>query len=130
MTAKPGDKVVYIGYSDRNQDTHTANGIFIKGDSYIVDEVQQDGYITKLKICGTNMFFPSIFFKEYNPAHHARLDAPAKPDQDQMMLRDQFAMAAMQAMLQGSIMGSVKIEGLAEKSYMVADALMEARKPK
>jgi len=62
----------------------------------------------------------------------AYVDAKLKPtpDQDQMMLRDQFAMAAMQAMLQGSIIGSVKIEGVAEKSYMVADALMEARKPK
>jgi len=54
-----------------------------------------------------------------------------QPDQDQMTLRDQFAMAALPCM-SGIIKtdGALCFDEVAKLAYMMADELMEARKPK
>ena len=130
MIAKPGDKVVYIGYSGYSAEIRIANGIFLKGRPYIVDEVNQDGFNEKLKIVGTNLFFPDAFFKKYNAEHDAHLDFGAQPDQDQMTLRDQFAMAVLPALITFKLAQSptATMREISKAAYLLADDCMEARK--
>lgn len=57
------------------------------------------------------------------------------PDKDQMTLRDQFAMAALNALIAKEYKDDVKrgakgVPIFAQYAYEYADAMMEARKPK
>ena len=61
------------------------------------------------------------------------LDEKAKPDQDQMTLRDQFAMAALNALIAKEYKDDVKrgakgVPIFAQYAYEYADAMLEARK--
>jgi hypothetical protein len=56
---------------------------------------------------------------------------PPLPSPDQMTLRDQFAMAAMQEFMRNSfVMQDFIPKDVAELSFKMADSMLRARKPK
>jgi len=62
------------------------------------------------------------------PSQQSAAVKPTQPAQDEMTMRDQFAMAALNGLTGGPMAVDNSARVLAELSYLISDQMMEARK--
>lgn len=126
INPKEGDKVVFTANGGYKDQITEAKKHLTLGGVYQIDSVQMGGWATYIRLCGMTAAMNTAMFDDYvEPA------APAQPDQDQMTLRDRFAMAAMQEFMRNSfVMEDFAPKVVAELSFKMADSMLEERKPK
>ena len=94
----------------------------------IVEHIPNQGENKKVRAVGHQPSHDLIGDKRPNPSQQS---AAVEPLRDEMTMRDQFAMAALSALLQGAPQGvSTKAaeENAAKDAYFFADEMMQARK--
>ena len=128
INAKQGDKVVFTCKGGFDGDQFNAKQHLIIGNIYEVEHVSVGGFHSSVKIVGIEKLFNTALFDDY-------VEPDSKPNEDQMTLRDQFAMAALNALISKEYKDDVKrgakgVPIFAQYAYEYADAMIEARKQK